>query len=658
MEVVLDALYQLLSVKHFLFLSLGVVVGLMVAILPGLGGTAGLALLLPFVFGMDQTSALAMMMGLLSVTSTGDTFPSILMGIPGSSSSQATIVDGFPLARQGKAARALGAAFSASLIGGLFGALVLTMFLFAARPLVMAIGMGEQMLLIILALTMIGMLSGQSVAKGLAAAGIGLLIGAIGSAPATGELRYTFDTVYLSDGIPLVVMGLGLFAMPEIVALLRQNTTISNTGALGAGWREGIRDTWASRWLVLRCSGLGTLIGALPGLGGSVVDWLAYGHAVQSSKDKDQFGKGDIRGVIAPESANNAKEGGALVPTLFLGIPGSGSMALLLGGFVLIGIQPGLGMVTHDLPLTYIIIWSVALANVLGAGICIALAPQIAKLTTVPYRYIGPLMIVLIIFTAFQATRDWGDLLALLALTVFGVYMKRFDWSRPALLIGFVLSPGLESSVYQTAQVYGFSFFERPQSLIILAIVILSIISGLRLNMQSQRRKKIGEPQAVPLIRRPQLLFSLLLAGVVIYSAFSILHGIMLTKLYPLIVAAVTALLLLIVLVQQLMKPMEDATLADEEQMPVPEGRGSAGLLYYAGWVGFMMLLVWLLGYSIAAALFVVTFLLVEGRQSLLRSVLIGAATVSVFTLLAYFLTLDYPQGLLSQYVDLPFWLR
>lgn len=659
MDALLEALELILSGQHFLYLMVGVVIGLVVAILPGLGGTVGLALVLPFIYGMDPTSALALMIGLLSVTCTGDTFPSVLMGIPGSSSSQATVCDGFPLARKGQAARALGAAFSSSLIGGLFGAFVLTFALFAARPLIMSIGMGEQLLLILLALSMVGMLSGKNMAKGLAACGIGLLIGAMGAAPATGTLRYDFDTVYLSDGIPLVVLALGIFAMPEIVSLLRQNATISQNGVVGGGMLQGVRDTLRAKWLVLRCSGLGVIVGMLPGLGGSVVDWMAYGHAVQTSKNPENFGKGDIRGVIAPESANNAKEGGALVPTLFFGIPGSGSMALLLGGFVLIGIQPGIGMVTQDLHLSYVVIWSLAVANIVGAGTCMLLAPYVSKLTTVPYNYIGPLMIVLIIFTAFQATYDWGDLVTLFVLTVLGVYMKRFGWSRPALVIGYVLSEGLEASVYQTVQVYGFSFLERPQAMVILAIVVVSVFAGLRIG----RKKSIGKEEccedsgAGPRKRIPQCTFALIVLGAVVYAGVTVRETIPLTKMYPTVVAIVTGLLLLIVVVQQLTQPLGHSSLEDDEQEISPEGK-RRGLLYYVGWMVFMMGLVWLLGYSIAAAVFVIVFLVVEANLAFGRSMLAGAATVAFLALLAFSLSLTYPEGLITNYISLPYWLQ
>ncbi|MEX2643981.1 MAG: tripartite tricarboxylate transporter permease, partial [Acetobacterales bacterium] len=343
MEAVGGALANLLTIEHFLYLSLGTLLGLTVGLLPGLGGIAGLSLVLPFVFGVEPTKALALMIGLLAPTTTSDTFPAVLMGIPGTSGSQATVMDGFPLAKRGEGARALGAAFAASLAGGLFGALVLTLSVFAARPIILSIGFGEQMMLVVFALSMIGMLTGTNALKGLATCGVGLLVGSIGSAPGNGELRLAWDTTYLSDGIPLVIVGLGMFAVPEIVDLLRRHGTISQTSELGRGWMHGLRDTIRHWWIVLRCATIGVLVGALPGLGGSVVDWIAYGHVVQTSKDRSGFGSGDIRGVIAPESANNAKDGGALIPTLLFGIPGSGSMALLLGGFILIGIEPGGG---------------------------------------------------------------------------------------------------------------------------------------------------------------------------------------------------------------------------------------------------------------------------------------------------------------------------
>jgi len=442
------AFFQLVDEpSHLVFLFTGVMLGLVVGILPGLGGIPGLSVLLPFVFGLDPTDALAMMIGLIAPLATSDTFASVLMGIPGTANSQATVVDGFPMAKKGEGARALGAAFTASMFGGLFGAVVLTAAIFAARPIILAMGFGEQLLLVILALSMIGMLTGTSALKGLATSCVGLLLGSIGTAPATGEFRLVFDSVYLSDGIPIVIVGLGMFAMPEIIDLLRRSSRISQTAQLGHGWIEGFKDVLRHRWIVLRCSVIGCIIGALPGLGGSVVDWIAYGHVIQTTKNRERYGTRDVRGVLAPESANNAKEGGALIPTLLFGIPGSGSMAILLGGFILIGIEPGVTMLTQHLDLTFVMIWSLAIGNVLATALCLLLANHIAKLTTIRYAYLAPFMLVLIFFAAFQATREWADLFALFAMGTLGMFMKRFGWSRPALLIGYFLAPRLEPKV-------------------------------------------------------------------------------------------------------------------------------------------------------------------------------------------------------------------
>ncbi|MEQ8193046.1 MAG: tripartite tricarboxylate transporter permease, partial [Rhodospirillales bacterium] len=471
---------------HLFYLVLGVFLGLALGILPGLGGSAGLAILLPFVFGMEPGQALAMMIGLLSVTTTSDTFPAVLMGIPGTAGSQATVVDGFPMSKKGEAARALSAAFAASLFGGVFGAFILTLSVFAAMPILLAMGFGEQMMLIILAISMVGMLTGSNPLKGLATCGLGLLLGAVGSAPATGAERLTLGTVYLADKIPLIIIGLAMFALPEIVDLLRRQQTIAKKGTvLGKGWLMGLKDVFRHWWIVLRCAAIGTIVGALPGLGGAVVDWIAYSHVVQSSKNKETFGTGDIRGVLAPESANNAKEGGALIPTLLFGIPGSGNKALLLGGFILIGIDPGLEMVTDHLDLTFIMIWSLAVGNIIGAGTCLFLAGPISKITTIKYTLLAPFMFGLIFFAAFQATRDWGDLIALMIMGTLGVYMKRFGWPRPALLIGYVLSSRVEAAIYHTTQVYQFTFLERPIVILLLVLTVISIFAALKFKIHA-----------------------------------------------------------------------------------------------------------------------------------------------------------------------------
>ena len=233
LETFLSSFATLLTVQHLMFMTIGVVLGLVVGILPALGGIAGMSLLLPFIYGMDPTSAVAMMIGLLAILPTSDTFSSILMGIPGSSASQATVLDGFPLAKKGEAARALSAAFSASMVGGMFGAIALTGVVLIARPLILSFSSAELFMLAIFGLSMVGVLSGSNLGKGLAACALGLILGTIGTAPAAGGERMSFDSLYLISGLELVIVGLGIFALPEIVDLLRSNQSISSTGKLG-----------------------------------------------------------------------------------------------------------------------------------------------------------------------------------------------------------------------------------------------------------------------------------------------------------------------------------------------------------------------------------------------------------------------------------------
>ena len=475
MEAFFQALAVLLTPAHLIYLIGGVVLGLGVGILPGLGGIVGMTILLPVIYGMDIHNAFALLIGMVAVIPTSDTFPSVMMGIPGSSASQATIMDGYPLARKGEAARALGAAFTASLIGGLYGALVLTLIIPIARPLVLAFGSPELFMLALLGMSMVGVLSGNQPIKGIIGAGIGLMLGAMGDAPAIAEYRYTFGFDYLMDGVSLVIVGLGLFAFPEIIDLLIKGRPISERAELGRGWLDGLKDTLRHKWIVLRCATIGVIVGFIPGLGGSVVDWIAYGHVIQTSKDRERFGQGDIRGVIAPESANNAKEGGGLIPTFLFGIPGSGSMAVFLGGLLILGIQPGPTMLTEDLDLVYTAIWSLALANIFGAGLSLLLAKPITKLTLVPFSRLAPFMVLIITFAAYQASYSWGDLIALLLVGILGWFMKQFGWPRPAALIGFVLAGNLEQYLFISVQRYGFDWLTRPGVLVMAVIIVASL---------------------------------------------------------------------------------------------------------------------------------------------------------------------------------------
>lgn len=475
------------------FLFLGVLIGLVLGVVPGVGGLVGLTLLLPFTFSMDPYTAMAFMMGLAAVGATSDSIPAILFGVPGSVGSAATVLDGYPMARRGEAGRALGAAFAASVLGGLFGAVLLAFLIPALRPAVLAIAKPEMLAISIFGLSLAASLAGKSQTKGLIIACVGLILACIGEND-VGELRWTLDTIYLYDGLPIVPVVLGLFALPEIAELFIQRSSIAQEGAptqvTMASQLRGFRDMLKNWFLVLRCSVLGSLLGAIPGIGAPVIDWVAYGHALRTEKGApDTFGKGDVRGVLASESSNNAKEGGALVPTIAFGIPGSASMVLFLAALIYHGVVPGPAMLTTNLDVTYTLVWSIALANVLAAGICFAFANHIARIALVRIGLLTPLVIVIIYLGAFEGKRAWGDLGTLLFFGAIGFSMKRLEWPRPPLILGMVLGLIIESNAFITANVYGWNWWQRPITLVILCMTLL----GLAGPVVRFVRRRIGE---------------------------------------------------------------------------------------------------------------------------------------------------------------------
>ena len=651
------------------YLVLGVVMGLAVGIFPGLGGIAGLSLLLPFMYGMDPVMGLALMIGMVAVVPTSDTFASVLMGIPGSSASQATVLDGFPMAKKGEAARALSAAFASSLFGGLVGATFLTVFILIARPIVLAFGLPEMLMITLFGLSMVAVLAGRIPLKGIAAAGLGIMIGTIGIADAGGSLRMaSYDIPYLTDGLKLVIVGLGIFAVPEIVSLLRQDTSIAKDANLGAGWLDGVKDWFANIWLSIRCSIIGVVVGVIPGLGGSVVDWIAYGHTVQSTKDKSNFGKGEVRGVIGPESSNNAKEGGGLVPTLLFGIPGSGSMAIFIGAVALLGsgdIEVGPGMLKNNLDITYSIVWMLALANVVGTVLCIAASGGIAKLTTIRFAYLAPFLFMLISFAAFQSGQNFEDLLALFVIGLIGVFLRRFDWSRPAFLIGFVLSNPVEKFTNQAFQIASFRFRKgfdvgmeyifSPIVIALLVITLISVVLGIR-----QAKTIMAEGEVNSGSKRAPMIFLLVIAGyltVSLINANAIPDYNMTDKIVPLVVGGGSVLCCLILLVQMMRRPEGDMIFADKE-VAGDDADASYGLWSTLAWFAGLIAATYFVGFILALVGFLISFLRVRAGSGWAQTVLLTACGIGFMCFMAYMLNRDFPPGLLQDAVVLPWPLR
>lgn len=478
-EAALPALTAMLAWPAPLYLVLGTLLGLLFGILPGLGGPQVLALLLPITYGMETNLAIVLLVGAMSSIAFGGSIPAILINTPGTPQSAATCFDGFPLAQQGKAGMAIGAAATASCLGAIFGAIILTILLPVGRYVVLAFSYPEYFMLALMGLSVIAVVSKGSLWKGLVAACLGLILSTIGYDPVTGSVRFTFGTDYLWDGIRLVPAFIGLFAIGEAIDLFLGRGKIAQSlysGRIG-GMAKGIRAVFNHFGLFIRCSIIGTLVGIIPGVGGAVTNFLAYGHAAQASKNPEGFGRGDIRGVIAPEAANDSKDGGALVPTLLFGIPGSLEMAVFLGAMIVLGLDPGPRMMIDRPEIVLVLIYTLVAGNILVALIGIFGAGALVKLTYVPATLLAPVIFTLGLMGAYLTHELLADVIITLIFGVLAFAMKRFDFSRIAVVIALVLGGLAQKTFHQTLLLWGYKgFFIRPISLGLFIITVAMVV--------------------------------------------------------------------------------------------------------------------------------------------------------------------------------------
>jgi TctA family transporter len=485
---------------------IGLAVGFAVGILPGLGGPTTLALMLPFIFKMSPVEAFAFLLGMAAVTSTTGDITSVLFGIPGEPTTASTIVDGHPMAKKGEAGRALGAVIMSSLFGAIFGAFVLALAIPVVRPLVLTFGSPEFFMLALLGITFVAALSGGALLRGLIAGGLGLWLATIGLDPISGIQRYTFGQLFLWDGIGLVPVTIGFFAIPEVIDLAIQGSSISklDVGKLGGVW-QGVRDTFTHWKLVLRCSAIGTFVAIIPGMGAATTQWLAYAHAVQSSPNKERFGKGAIEGVLGPGAANNSTLGGSLVTTIAFGVPASVSMAILMGAFLIQGLVPGPSMLTPpprgNLDVTFAMVWTIVVSNIITVALCFLFLKQLVKITQIRGVLLIPFILILIAVGAFAEKNVFEDVLIVLAFGALGWVMTRFGWPRPALLLGLVLGPLAENKLFLSTDNYGLAWLVRPGVLILLGIIAVGLLWPFvneRLRRARSGSAEVAEREAKP----------------------------------------------------------------------------------------------------------------------------------------------------------------
>jgi len=468
-ELVIPTLFSFFEWPGPLYLVLGACVGMLFGLLPGLGGPQAVLLLLPLTIGLGPKLAIITLIGATGATAFSGSITAILINTPGTAMSAATCFDGFPLARQGKAGMALGASATSSALGAIFGAVVLTLILPIGRKMVLAFSYPEYFMLALLGLSIIIVISRETLLKGFISAVLGLLFSSFGYCGITGSVRFTFGLTYLWDGIKLVPALIGLFAVAEAVDLLITKGTIARSerfeGTL-TGVFEGVKSVFKHFSVFLRSAIIGTLIGIVPGVGGAVSNFIAYAHVVQSSKDKERFGHGDIRGVIAPEAANDAKDGGALIPTLIFGIPGSIVMAVLLGALMIHGIEPGPRMMLDYPELILILIYALVFSNLFTSTVGLLLSLQLSRITLIPTTIVAPVVFVLSIVGTYALNRMFGDVVVVLIFGFLGFVMKRFNYPRISLVIALVLGGLAQKAFHQTLMAMGVKgFFVRPISL-------------------------------------------------------------------------------------------------------------------------------------------------------------------------------------------------
>lgn len=480
----MDGLTGLFQWPLPLWFVVGLLNGLIFGLLPGLSGSVGIALMVPFTFGFEPEEAMALFVTALSAQTFAGSISAILLNTPGTSPNAATTLDGYPLARQGRGGFAIGISATASALGSVVGLIVLVALLPVVRNVILAFSFPEFTMLAIMGLAAIAAASSGSLVKGIISGGLGLIFSFVGFSPISGELRYVFGITALWQGVDLIAALIGLFALSEVIRLLvRRETVARDIDQLRFSkdqvW-EGVRFTLAHPWLVIRSSIVGTGIGIVPGVGGTVASFLAYFQAVHSSKDPENFGKGDPRGVLAPEAANDGKDAGSALPSLAFGLPGSSDWAIILGALVLHGINPGPNLIREAPEVVWTAVWVIFFASFATSAVGVFAAPKLVQITRLRPSILAPIVGVLAVTGAYALQRQFVDVIFAIGFGILGYYMRRFGIPPVPLILGLLLGKTVERGFFQTLQVSDdglMAFVTRPISLGLLIVTVLIFIA-------------------------------------------------------------------------------------------------------------------------------------------------------------------------------------
>jgi len=479
MDAFVAGLAILADPKMLGVIVLGTLIGIIVGALPGISGSTTAALLLPFTIGMSPTMGVAFLGAIYCAANYGGSITAVLVNTPGDPSASATAFDGYPLAKQGRAGLALGISAISSAIGGIFSVIVLILLAPLLARVAYNIGPPEYFALAIFGLTMLGAVGGDAAVKNLMMGAVGLLLATIGTDLTTGVERFSFGVPELTDGLGFIPVLTGLFAMSELLTMIaerRQRIEMLALDAVKLPTAAEFRK--CAKSIVLGC-GLGTLIGILPALGATAAALITYGETKRWSKYPEEFGKGSIEGVAGPEAANNAAVGGAMVPTLALGIPGSTTAAIILAGLLVHGIRPGPHLFNEQPTLLYAVFASMLAANLIYLVLGLYAAKVFARISLIPPSFLWPSVFALCVLGAYAPGQSVIDVWVMLGFGALGFAMRRYGFSPAPLVMGLVLGQLVEENLKQSLILFDGSwlgFFGRPITLGLFGLIVVSFL--------------------------------------------------------------------------------------------------------------------------------------------------------------------------------------
>ena len=491
-DVILSGLVLLLQPEHLVWLPLGMLAGLLVGSIPGFNDTNFLAMVLPFTVYLGPMNAVVFMMACFCASQAAGSFPAILLNIPGTPSNAPTCLEGFKMTRRGKAAYGLGLSVGASTVGGVLSATIALVITPVVGVYALNFGPAELFMMALFGMTAVGSLTGKSITKGLFSSALGLFVACVGTEFQEGYTRASFGFFELYEGFPLIPVLLGVFGFSELFTLVTEKSLVAEGAEKIRGYKpiiEGVKASLRYKANMIRSGLIGVLIGLIPGTGAAIATWVSYGQAKQWSKTPDKFGTGHDEGLIAADACNNGVPGGALIPTVTLGIPGSGTTLVIMAALMINGVTPGPSFFGEHAVEAYAILFSLVGANIFLLPIGIVVARLASNVTAVPNKYLVPIIALFCLVGAFAWRQLMFDMYLVVLFGVLGALLNRYGYSVPAFLLALLLGPLAESNFFWAVEIGGIDSFMRPIALVILCATIGVLVLPMLLQKMVVRGK-------------------------------------------------------------------------------------------------------------------------------------------------------------------------